>query len=422
MILASKKVENLHGEIELPPSKSHTIRGLTIALLAEGKSIIKNPLLHGDCESALNAIILMGARVKKKNKSIVVKGTGGNINPGKIYVGNSGTTLRIMTGVAGLQEGEFILDGDSSIRKRPMQPLIDSLNELGAKAESRKGCAPIKVRGRIAGGRTRITGESSQYLTSLLLSTPLAGQRTVISVSRLNEIPYVEMTLSWLDEQGIKYRRKGMNEFIVEGNQRYKNFRKAIPADWSASAFPICAAAAVKSKVVLKGLSIKDTQGDKRIIGFIEDMGGHISVRDREIAVDIKQLRGIDVDLNAYPDMLPALAVIGCFASGETVIRNVPQARIKECDRIKAMCSELRKMGAVVRELKDGLEINQSMLKGAAVNGYNDHRVIMALACAGMGAEGETVIKNARNIDVSFPAFVEKMNAMGAKIKLKNES
>ena len=419
MKLISRKSNKIDGMIELPPSKSHTVRAVVVALLADGTSIIKKPLNSGDGLSALTAAESLGAKIEQKEDEWIIQGTNGNpiIHSDKIDIGNSGTSLRMMVSIAALQEKEIIFDGDSSIKKRPMQPLIDSLNNLGASVFSENGSTPIKVSGPITGGKTDVDGRTSQYLSSLLLACPLAKEKTELTVDNLNESPYVEMTLKWLDEQHINYTNNDMKKFVIEPNQNYNKFEKIIPADWSAAAFPICAATATKSSVILKGLDINDVQGDKKIIDFIKCMGAKIEINIDEILVDVSNLKGIEIDLNACPDMLPALSVMACFAKGITHLKNVPQARIKECDRIKVMREELSKLGADIGESKDGLIIHESKLSGGLVDGHKDHRVIMALSCAGMGSSGTVEIENADNLDVSFPDYIKKMNSLGADLK-----
>jgi 3-phosphoshikimate 1-carboxyvinyltransferase len=241
---------------------------------------------------------------------------------------------------------------------------------------------------------------------------------TEIRVVDLHERPYVEMTLTWLDEQQIRYQQEGWECFRVPGGQGYHSFDKRVPGDFSSATFPLCAAVVTPSNLVLKGLSMNDTQGDRAVIGMLESMGARIQVTGDDVFVTASELVGCELDLNDTPDALPALAVVGCYAQGETILKNVAQARIKETDRIAVMAKELSKMGAAVEELDDGLIIQESKLTGTKVHGYHDHRVVMALSLAGMMAEGETEIDTAESIDITFPGYVEKMAQAGARMKL----
>jgi 3-phosphoshikimate 1-carboxyvinyltransferase len=411
----------LKGSIEIPASKSHTIRAVVIASLAKGTSRIVSPLDSGDTRSTVKACRALGAEIKTGNEWEIT-GCGGNptLREPSIDVGNSGTTLRLVTSVAALQEEEVVFDGDDSLRTRPLQPLLDALNHLGARTSSlnNNGCCPVSVQGKMRGGRTEVSGVTSQYLSSLLISTPLVTEDTEIRVVDLHERPYVEMTLTWLDEQQIRYQQEGWECFRVPGGQGYHSFDKRVPGDFSSATFPLCAAVVTPSNLVLKGLSMNDTQGDRAVIGMLESMGARIQVTGDDVFVTASELVGCELDLNDTPDALPALAVVGCYAQGETILKNVAQARIKETDRIAVMAKELSKMGAAVEELDDGLIIQESKLTGTKVHGYHDHRVVMALSLAGMMAEGETEIDTAESIDITFPGYVEKMAQAGARMKL----
>jgi 3-phosphoshikimate 1-carboxyvinyltransferase len=380
-----------------------------------------NPLDSGDTHSAVVACRALGAEIET-GEDWVVRGFGGNpkLHESKIDVGNSGTSLRLTTSVAALQEEEVIFDGDASLRSRPLQPLLDALNNLGARAYSleNNGCCPISVKGRMRGGKTEVSGVTSQYLSSLLISTPLLEEDTEIRVIDLHEKPYVEMTLTWLDEQQINYEREGWEIFRVRGRQSYHQFDKRVPGDFSSATFPLCAAVITPSHLMLKGLDMNDTQGDKEVITMLKKMGAGIQIKKEGILVDSSELMGCELDLNNTPDALPALAVVGCYAKGETILKNVAQARIKETDRIKVMATELSKMGAEIEEMKDGLIIQQSELKGTRVSGYHDHRVVMALSLAGMMAQGETEIDSAESVDITFPGYVGKMCRLGARMEI----
>jgi 3-phosphoshikimate 1-carboxyvinyltransferase len=338
----------------------------------------------------------------------------------RIDLGNSGTSLRLLTSAAALQEGEAVFDGDDSLRTRPLQPLLDAVNNLGGSARSLNGngFCPVSVRGRMRGGRTGVSGVTSQFLSSLLISAPLLEEDTEIHVAALNEKPYVEMTLSWLAEQQIRYERSGWESFFIKGGQRYRSFDKPVPGDFSSAAFPLCAAAITSSRLLLKGLSMSDSQGDKEVLTMLSGMGTSIEATPEGILVSPGELTGAELDLNSTPDALPALAVVGCCARGKTVLRNVPQARIKETDRIRVMATELSKMGAAIEELEDGLIIRESRLTGARLRGHHDHRVVMALSLAGMVAEGATEVDTAESIDVTFPGYVQKMQTLGARIRV----
>ncbi|RLG34220.1 3-phosphoshikimate 1-carboxyvinyltransferase [Methanosarcinales archaeon] len=417
------KPSHLSGEIRVPGSKSHTIRAIVLATLADGRSKITEPLISEDTTSCLDACTKLGAEIELKDYGMIIDGCGGEPDPQVelIDIGNSGTSLRFLTSVAALSDKAVKFDGDASIRRRPMQSLLNALNSLGASARSLKnnGCCPIEVKGPLIGGRATVDGITSQYISSLLITTPLAERDSTLLVENLREIPYVEMTLYWLKRQGILYEEENMRLFRVKGSQSYRAFDTKIPGDFSSATFPIIAAAITSSDVRVRGLDMNDVQGDKGVIDLLRKMGAKITDLEDGVRVEGREggLEGIEIDLSNMPDALPALSVAGAVSKGTTVIKNAYQARIKESDRIAVMAAELSKMGADVTEREDGLILKESVLKGARVYGHQDHRVVMALTLAGLVAEGETVIDGSEFVDITFPGFVESMKSIGCSLE-----
>jgi 3-phosphoshikimate 1-carboxyvinyltransferase len=414
----------LHGEVRIPGSKSHTIRAVAIASLAEGVSTIRAPLHSNDTLAAVGAYRALGAKIHLAPEEWRVEGTAGEVRTPDdvIDVRNSGVTLRTALGTCALlRRGMAVLTGDEQIRRRPAGPLAASLNDLGADVRSTRetGTAPFVVRGRLRGGATTIEGTTSQYVTGLLINTPLADGDSVIEVVKLNEAPYVEMTLDWLRRQGIRFEQEGLTRFRVPGGQTYRPVDRAIPADFSSATFFVGAGALDDNDVILVGLDLSDTQGDKAVLGYVAQMGARVDSVARGIRVRPGELTGCEIDLNATPDALPTLAVLGCFARGTTRLVNVPQARIKETDRIAVMAAELARLGARVEELPDGIVVHESALRGAEVDGHGDHRVVMALAVAGCSIPGTTVVHGAEAAAVTFPGFVECMRGLGADIRVE---
>ncbi len=413
----------LRGEVTIPGSKSHTIRAVALASLAPGVSRIEAPLDSGDARSSVRAFSALGAKIDCQPDVWTVQGFGGEPRtPDDVVdVGNSGTTVNIAMGTAALvRKGFTVFTGDHQIRRRPSGALLAALNDLGAWAESTRGngCPPIVIRGRLKGGATTIECKSSQYLTSLLINCPLADGDTVIKVPLLEEKPYVEMTLDWLTRQGIQLERAGLSEFRIPGRQAYKAFSRRIPADFSSATFFLCAGALGDNDVVVRGLDLNDTQGDKAVIDYLRQMGAQIETQpDGSIRVRPGNLKGCYLDLNATPDALPMMSVLACFADGQTTLGNVAHARIKETDRIATMREELTKLGARVTELPDGLIIEGGHLTATEVDGHHDHRIAMALAVAGCSLPGQTVVHTAESATVTFPTFVDCMRSLGADIR-----
>jgi len=414
----------LQGTVAIPGSKSHTIRAVAIASLASGDSTIEGALDSSDTHSAAEAYSTLGATIQSQGTTWRISGTDGNLTapPDPIDVGNSGTPIRIAMGSCALiSEGNVILTGDEQIQRRPAKPLAQSLNDLGAKVEDMNGtgCPPFRVQGRIRGGETSIEAITSQYLSSLLMCTPLADNDTLIRVPLLNEAPYVGITLDWLDRQGIKLDyASDYSEFRIPGGQSYAPVNRRIPADFSSATFFLAAGACLDNAVTCEGLDFSDTQGDKAVVEYLKAMGARVTMNDQTISVQADALRGCELDMNATPDALPMMAVLGCLAQGETRLVKVPQARMKETDRIAVMHQELTKMGADIEELPDGLIIRQSNLKGTEVQGHGDHRVIMSLAVAGTFIEGTTTVKGADAMSITYPDFAAHIQSIGGNVKM----
>ncbi len=417
----------LSGSVAIPGSKSHTIRAVAIASLASGRSVIRGPLDSADARAAVRAYTALGAAIDTTDPDAWrVEGTGGRVRApaGAIDVANSGTSLNIALGSAALvTEGVVRFTGDAQIQRRPMGPIIGALNALGAdvRADRDNGCPPLTVRGTLAGGATTLEAPNSQYLTSLLINCPLAAAQSTVSLSVLFERPYVQMTLDWLSRCGIAVEYETFDRFEIPGGQGYAPIDTRVPADFSSATFFLGAGALADHAVTCTGLDMNDSQGDKQVVEYLAKLGAAVDITDAGIGVRGGALRGGELDLNHTPDALPMMAVVGCFAEGRTRLVNVKHARIKETDRIAVMAAELSKMGADIHELDDGLVIGRSDLHGAALDGHHDHRVVMALAVAATAARGASTIATAEAVDVTFPAFIDRMRELGAAIDIADD-
>ena len=416
----SVRKSKISGQVEIPGSKSHTIRAIFIASLASGTSTIKMPLISEDTIACLRAASILGAWIKRGDDTVWrISGTGGHLlqPAGVIDMGNSGTGLRLFTAMAALGNFKVRFDGDSSLRTRKMGSLLEALTAMGASAESANGQCPLSVCGPIDGKDVLVDGKTSQFLSALLLVAPLLKNDTVIHVSKLNEQPYVLLTIDWLKRQNIEVKYdENMTCFEVPGGNRYQPFSRLIPVDFSTAAFPLLAAAVTGGEIKIPNLDFSDLQGDKAVFDFFAKMGVKITHGNHVTTVKgPRKLKAFDLDLNATPDALPVLAVAAACADGVSYLRNAPQARIKETDRIACMTAELRKMGITVEELEDGMVITGGKLKGCAdLQSYKDHRIAMALAIAGLAADGESVVRDADCVAVTYPAFIENFQSIGA--------
>jgi 3-phosphoshikimate 1-carboxyvinyltransferase len=423
------------GTVRIPASKSHTIRQLIIASLAGGVSEITHPLDSLDAQSCAAACRILGATVTERRDpdtqtlvSYTVEGNNGfpKSVSRHIDVGNSGTTLYLVMAAAGLGSEPFEFTGDEQIQRRSAAPLLEALAGLGIRAESVKGngCVPIIIQGPWKGGQVNLPCPTSQYLSALLLAAPLApaGVITDVTVPLLNERPYIEMTLSYLDAQGIPWDAPpDFSRFVIPGGASWKPFSRSVPGDFSSAAFPACAAAISGNPVTLLGLDPHDVQGDKLFLEMLAAMGCTVNWEQvpasAEYRVTISRsgpLRGGSFDLNATPDLLPAAAVTAAFAEGDTALVNVAHARIKETDRIAVMAAELAKLGVRSTERPDGLIVHGGYAGGHAdtvIDSRGDHRIVMAFAAAALSAQAPIEIDEAESAAVTYPGFLELLQA-----------
>lgn len=421
------KPSKLEGKIEAQPSKSYTHRALSIGLLAEGTSKVVDPLWSLDTRATLDVVQGLGAKARRGKNLCEIFGSGGKLKPRRTQmdVRNSGTTIRFMSAIASLSPKPIRLVGDRSILARPMGPLIESLSELGAgaKCEGSGGRPPVVVGGGIEGGRTRITGGiSSQFISALLLASPYSRSEVEILVEEgPKSKPYIQMTLEVLELAGARVKSdSSLTEFEVPGDQRLGAIDFEVPGDYSSAAFVLGGAILTGSEVEVSNLDPEDVQGDRLILEFLEEFGADVKVRGKIVQVAGEgELEGIEADCSDTPDLVPILGVLGAAAKGWTRLTGISHLRFKEVDRLKALRAELRRMGARVKETEDGLKIHGTrQLRGGSFRSYGDHRTAMALAMGGLAARGTTFIDGAESIDVSYPKFVEDMQALGARVEV----
>lgn len=416
------EASQLSGEISIPPSKSHTMRALLFAAMAEGESHISNCLPSPDVERMREGLVQMGAKITATANGYQIKGVAGKPHAPKrpIDAGNSGQVLRFLGAVAALGQAATTITGDASIRTlRPVQPLLDGLRGLGAKAESveRQGYAPISIKGPIRPGRTALDGSDSQPVSGMLIAAGLMEGQSQIFVHAPGETPWIDMTLYWLAKMGVPVSHDNYKSFTVQGKP-FNSFNYSVPADYSSAAFPLVAGLMTKSELTISSLDPKDVQGDKKIVDLLLQMGARLEYRGHQLCVGADAvLTGIEIDMNECIDALPIMAVLGTQVKGKMILRNAAIARKKESDRIHSMCLGLTAMGANVEEHADGMTIYPSKLKGAKVDSFNDHRIAMAFSVAGMIAAGKTVILGCECVEKSFPEYVKKMRGIGVRIE-----
>ena len=412
------------GKITIPPSKSNTLRALVFALMGKKTSHIRNYLNSPDTLAMIEAIRILGADVDICGDDIVIQGCGGDISRAEniIDAKNSGILLRFIGGLAGLSPTFTVITGDHSIRhSRPVKPLLDALKQLGAMAESMRmdDLAPIIVKGLIRPGKAVLCGEDSQPVSAILIATSFLKGRSDIYVEKAGEKPWIDLTLNWLRRLNIRVDNEDYAHYVVHGYGEYDGFDVTIPGDFSSAAFPIAAAIITDSELTVGNVDMEDCQGDKKIIEALISMGANIEIVDSKKEIVVKKgsrLHGKTLDINDFIDAISILAVVGCFAEGTTHIVNAAIARKKESDRIHAICTELKKMGACIEETQDGLIISNSVLHGAHLQSHADHRIAMSLAIAALGARGESTIYDVECTSKTFPTFAKDLRALGARI------
>ena len=411
-------IEKIDCTVSVPGSKSLTQRALIAAALADGESILHGPLVSEDTEYSSHALMQMGVEIRKEKESWLVAGNGGKIKTPEedIFLGNNGTATRFLTSVASLGEGEFIIDGEERMHQRPIGPLMEALEGWGVDITSihETGCPPLSIRANgLDGGRTVLPeGKSSQYLSSLLLVAPFA--RTAATLDVVGEVlskPYVAMTLQVMADFGIAV--EAVHDFssfsIPQGIYQSRDYR--IEGDASNASYFWAAAAVTGGRVTVDNVPVPSLQGDAMLVPLLARMGCDINQAENGITVSgAGRLEGINVDMGNMPDVVPTLAVVAAFAEGLTEITNIGHLRIKECDRLTAVVTELTRMGAVVEEFADRMIIHGEggrNLRGAEIETYNDHRMAMSMAVAGLKVPGVRILEE-QCVAKSFPDFWQR--------------
>ncbi|MCS7115869.1 MAG: 3-phosphoshikimate 1-carboxyvinyltransferase [Nitrososphaerota archaeon] len=420
----------LSGTIIAPPSKSYTHRALILSMLSDGRSVITNPLYSQDTCATINACKSLGAEIFEEGERVVVKGRS-ILNPPDdiINVENSGTTLRIITAVSSLtSSGYTVITGDASIRRRPMQPLLDALNQLGVECWSSRlnGLPPIIVKGGgMQGGYAEVRGDvSSQFISALLISSPKAKKETFIRVTgkRVSQ-PYVKATLEMIRRYGGRVIEEG-DSYRIPPNQEYAPYDFRVPGDFSSISFILAAGALSGGRVVVEGLDFSLPQADMKIIDILKRMGANIDADEQRgyVVIEGGELIGGEFDLSDSPDLLPVVAILGLKAKGGVRVHSVAHARFKESDRIANLALELTKLGVNVKELPDGLIIEESRdLKFAILDAHGDHRLFMAFCIAGLTSQNGCIVDGAETVSVSYPNFIKDITSLNGRLEVIND-
>jgi 3-phosphoshikimate 1-carboxyvinyltransferase len=409
----------LSGRISCPPNKSYTHRAIFLASLAKGKSTIRNVLISRDTLATINACRLFGAKITIDGSTVTVEGTDIVLPTGtEIDASNSGTTIRISSAISSLADIKITLTGDSSLKKRPMKPLLDALTKLGAKCTSTNGTPPLTVLGKIRGGNTLISGSvSSQFISAILIVAPKTEMGITVEIEDdLVSKPYLDATIATMKKFGtgvdviVPYKKYRVSR------QNYSSIDFTVPADFSSMALLLSAAVLVGNHMEISAPIGDLPQGDKEMITHLEKMGVKITISDTVKVTAPPRLSGGRFDLSNTPDLLPPMAILALRTLSPIEIYNVRHARFKETDRIAILARELSKIGVIVTEKDDGLILKApESFTGAELDSSDDHRLFMAFCIAGMFV-GNCTVTDPESADVSYPDFIKEMNRIGAEI------
>lgn len=406
----------LKGSVSVPPSKSAAHRAIICASLSKGKSLIRPIALSNDIQATIECMRSLGAELDINGDTLTVDGT--NIFSGKNNVldcGESGSTLRFLipTAAAGGMNVHFV--GHGKLPERPIGVYTDCLPKNGVNVVT-EGGLPLEINGKLKSGLFEIPGNiSSQFITGLLLALPLLdGDSEIRLTSAAQSVGYIRMTTDIMSEFGVNVTQTETG-WIIHGGQNYRPRNFTVEGDWSQAAF-FMTAAALGSDITIDNLSTNSAQGDKECVDIYRRFGADIREENGKIIMHSGKLKGININAENIPDMVPALAVTAAFAEGRTVITGAARLRIKECDRLAAMRDGLNRLGASVAETADGLIIDgKDTLDGGFVLGYNDHRIVMSLSTASVRCKDKITVTDMESVNKSYPSFFEDFRKLGGK-------
>ncbi|OFI06078.1 3-phosphoshikimate 1-carboxyvinyltransferase [Clostridium acetireducens DSM 10703] len=409
---------NLYGEIKIQPSKSLCHRAIIAASLSKGISNIKNVTFSHDIKATIDGMKALGADIKRSENNLCINGSEFlNLNKNEINCIESGSTLRFLIPIALLTGNQITFNGEGMLKNRPLNPYYEIFKKQNINYSSHNGL-PLSVKGLITPGDFEIEGNiSSQFITGLMFALPLLkGDSRIILTTKLESKGYVDLTIDTLDKFSVKIESNNYNEFYIKGNQKYMPTDYKVEGDFSQSAFWLVAGI-LGGKIQCTDININSLQGDKAIVDIIKKMGGNISVYKDKIVTETSKTKGITIDASDCPDIVPILSVLAALSEGTTEIINAERLRIKESDRLKAMCTELNKLGADVKETNQGLIINgKDKLKGGTVESWNDHRIAMALSIASIKCSEPVIIKNSHSVKKSYPEFFKDFSMLGGVV------
>lgn len=414
----------LKGRISIPPSKSISHRAVICAGLAEGISKIDNLVFSEDISATLEGMSALGTVIKDIHNNIGEPGTlliQGNAVPKivreTIHCRESGSTLRFLIPLATLTGGPVTFTGEGLLAERPLKAYYEMFNEQGISYDTKEGLLPLTIKGRIQPGTFKLQGNvSSQFISGLMFLLPLLeGDSKIIVTTELESSGYVDLTIDVLNQYGIVVKNEGYREFSIKGNQQYRSCDTRIEGDYSQAAFWIVAGT-LGTGLTCLDLNTRSLQGDRVILDIVKEMGARVTVEGDRLEVLAAETTGTTIDAGQCPDLVPILAVLGALSKGTTRIINAGRLRIKESDRLKAISTELNKIGAKIQELEDGLVIEGvERFHGGTVDSWNDHRIAMALAVASIRSTEPIILTGYEAVKKSYPHFWSDFGRLGGK-------
>lgn len=410
----------LKGSVEAPPSKSASHRAVICAALAKGETVLANISFSQDIEATLNCVQALGAQVKRGDGWVKILGIRQVPAQAVLPCGESGSTLRFFIPIAGALGCKATFTGEGKLPSRPIAPLVEAMAPHGIVFDY-QDTMPFSISGKMSGGEIRIAGDvSSQYLTGLLFAAPLMQEDSrILLTTRLASRPYVEMTLQMMGEFGIQIEPLP-NGWRIPGGQAYQPKGYAVERDCSNAAFFLTAGAIGKEPVTVMGLNPNTAQGDREIIRLLERFGAKVQQEKGRVTVSPGKLKGIPIDAEEIPDLVPILCAAASYAEGTTEIFHVGRLRLKESDRLSAMADCLERLGGKAEVKEDSILITGRPLHGGTVSGYNDHRIVMSMAVAALGASGSVTIQGAQAVRKSYPNFFEHYKMLGGNCHAVN--
>lgn len=415
------------GSVIAPPSKSYSHRALILAALADGESTLHNFLVADDTRYTLDVLDVLGVSHQLDGSTLRMTGVGGKfpMPPGKhqVYVGNSGSTVRMAGPLAALTQGSLVFDGESALYRRPVSDLLQALKGLGIEARSlnQDGNPPIEIHGGVLqGGTVAVGGQiSSQHVSGLLMVSPYASRNVRIKVpGGLLSKPYVDITMDAMRAFGGEVGNDNYDQFVVSAGKTYRAREYTVEGDYSSAAFCFALGAIGGQPVTVRGLNPASCQGDRYFLEIIQRMGADVKIAEGAITVSRdKPLTGITLDMGNYPDIVQPLAVVAACAGGQTRINNIGHLIYKETDRINNTGAELLKMGVKLEATENTLTITGGRPRGAEVDSHRDHRMAMSLAVLALFAEGSTLVSGVEAISKSYPGFFTDLRTLGAEFQ-----